>query len=372
MRAPTIPALAVSFLAAACAPPPSTPSPPPPGQEAAPPAAPPAAASLAPSPPEAGPPAPPPAAPPGAFDPEATTYPYPRPVRFFEITSQRQALRMAYLDVAPEGSPNGKTVLLLHGKNFGAFAWETTIASLARAGFRVIAPDQIGFGKSSKPASYQYSFVQLAENTRALLASLGIARSAVVGHSMGGMLATRYALLHPEATERLLLVNPIGLEDYGALVPARTIDDWFAAELKQTPESIRDYQRKAYYDGAWSPEYERYTELAAGWTRHPEYPRVAWASALTYDMIMTQPVVHDLPRVRVPTRLVIGLRDRTALGRNLVAPEVAATMGDFTKLGRAAKKAIPGAELVELPGVGHVPQVEAFPKWEAALLEFLR
>lgn len=373
MRAPSFPAVALSLIAAACAPPASsTPSATPPAPELAAVAPPPPAIPAAPAPasaPSAAAPAP---IPPGAFDPEATTYPYPRPVRFFELTAQRQSLRMAYLDVPPESAPNGRTVLLLHGKNFGAFAWETTIASLARAGFRVIAPDQIGFGKSSKPERFQYSFVQLAENTRALLASLGVARSVVVGHSMGGMLATRYALLHPEATEKLLLVNPIGLEDYGALVPPRTVDDWLAAELAQTPESIRDYQRKAYYDGAWSPEYERYTELAAGWTRHPEYPRVAWSSALTYDMIMTQPVVHDLPRLRVPTRLVIGLRDRTALGRNLARPEVAATMGDFTKLGRAAKKAIPGAQLVELPGVGHVPQVEAFPKWEAALLEFVR
>lgn len=371
MRAPSLSALALALLAAGCGSPPSSSMPAAPTGGPAPIAAAPAPGPATPS----GSAAPPPAVtrvPPGAFDPEATTYPYPRPVRFFELTSQRQPLRMAYLDVAPESQPNGRTVLLLHGKNFGAFAWETTIASLARAGFRVIAPDQIGFGKSSKPASYQYSFVQLAENTRALLGSLGIERSAVVGHSMGGMLATRYALLHPEATERLLLVNPIGLEDYGALIPPRTVDDWFTAELAQTPESIRDYQRKAYYDGAWSPEYERYTELAAGWTRHPEYPRVAWASALTYDMIMTQPVVHDLPSLRVPTRLVIGLRDRTALGRNLARPEVAATMGDFTRLGRAAKNAIPGAQLVELPGVGHVPQVEAFPKWEAALLEFLR
>jgi pimeloyl-ACP methyl ester carboxylesterase len=307
----------------------------------------------------------------GAFDAEATNYPYPYPVRFFELTSQRQPLRMAYLDVAPEGGGNGRVVLLLHGKNFGAFAWKDTIASLVRAGFRVVAPDQIGFGKSTKPERYQYSFAQLAANTRALLASLGVERTAVVGHSMGGMLAVRYALEHPAATDRLLLVNPIGLEDYAALVPPRTVDDWYAAELAQTPESIRDYQRKAYYDGAWSPAYEAYTVLAAGWTRHPDYPRVAWASALTYDMIMTQPVVRDLPRIRVPTTLVIGLRDRTALGRNLVAPEVAATMGDFTKLGRAAKRAIPGAALVELPGIGHVPQVEAFPKWETALLAFL-
>jgi pimeloyl-ACP methyl ester carboxylesterase len=308
---------------------------------------------------------------PDAIDPEATAFQYPYPVSSFELSSQRQRLRMAYIDARP-ASPNGRTVVLLHGKNFHAGTWATTIASLNRVGFRVIAPDQIGFGKSSKPERYQFSFAQLAANTRALLASLGIARSAVVGHSMGGMLAVRYALLYPEATEKLVLVNPIGLEDYAALVPPRTVDDWYVQELTQTPERVREYQRTAYYDGAWKPEYEEHTRLLAGWTRHPEWPRVAWDSALTYDMIFTQPIVADLSRLRVPTRLVIGLRDRTALGRPLATPEVQKTMGDYTRLGKETQRRIPGAELVELPGVGHVPQVEAFPAFEKALLEFLR
>jgi pimeloyl-ACP methyl ester carboxylesterase len=310
-------------------------------------------------------------APADAIDPDATTFAYPYPVSFFELTSQRQRLRMAYIDAAP-ASPNGRAVLLLHGKNFNAGDWADTIASLNRAGFRVIAPDQIGFGKSSKPEQYQFSFVQLAANTRALLASLGISRSAVVGHSMGGMLAVRYALEYPEATERLLLVDPIGLEDYGALVPPRTVDDWYAQELKQTPESVREYQRTSYYGGAWKPEYEVHTRLLAGWTRHPDWPRVAWNSAQTYDMIFTQPIVAELPRLVVPTRLIIGLRDRTALGRPFARPEVQRTMGDYTRLGREAQRRIPGASLVEIPNVGHVPQVEAFPAFEHALLDFLQ
>ena len=308
---------------------------------------------------------------PEAFDPEATGFEYPYPVRFLALESQQQPLRMAYLDVQPE-KPNGRTVLLLHGKNFHAGAWATTIASLGAAGFRVVAPDQIGFGKSSKPDRYQFSFTQLAANTRALLASLGIERAAVVGHSMGGMLAVRYAVAYPEATERLVLVNPIGLEDYQALIPPRTVDDWYRQELAQTPEKVREYQRVAYYGGAWKPEYERYTRLLEGWTRHPDFRRVAWDSALTYDMIVSQPVVHDLARIRVPTRLIIGTRDRTALGRNLAPPDVQKSMGDYTVLGKRARREIPGAQLVEIPGVGHVPQVEAFPAFERALLEFLR
>jgi pimeloyl-ACP methyl ester carboxylesterase len=307
----------------------------------------------------------------GAIDPEADAFEYPYPVSWFELESQRQRLRMAYID-APAPAPNGRTVLLLHGKNFHAGTWADTIAALNRAGFRVIAPDQIGFGRSSKPERYQFSFVQLAANTRALLASLGVERTAVVGHSMGGMLAVRYALEYPEATERLLLVNPIGLEDYAAFLPPRTVDQWYAQELRQTPDSVRDYQRQAYYDGAWRPEYEAHTRLLAGWTLHPSWPRIAWDSALTYDMIVTQPVVHELERLAVPTRLVIGLRDRTAIGRPLAPPGVREAMGDYTRLGKAAQRRIPGADLVELPGVGHVPQVEAFPAFERALLQFLR
>ena len=57
----------------------------------------------------------------------------------------------------------------------------------------------------------------------------------LVGHSMGGMLAVRYAVAYPAATERLVLVNAIGLEDYAALIPLRKVDDWFRQELEQTP-----------------------------------------------------------------------------------------------------------------------------------------
>jgi pimeloyl-ACP methyl ester carboxylesterase len=76
---------------------------------------------------------------------------------------------MAYMDVAPAGAANGKTAVLLHGKNFCGATWEQTITELSKAGYRVVAPDQIGFCASSKPAHYQYSFQQLAANTAGLL-----------------------------------------------------------------------------------------------------------------------------------------------------------------------------------------------------------
>jgi len=304
------------------------------------------------------------------FDAELSAYPYPFPVRFLEIPSQEQTVKMAYMDVAA-AQPNGHTVVLLHGKNFSASSWETTIRFLSGRGYRVIAPDQIGFGKSSKPAHYQYSFQQLARNTSAVLDAAGVTTVSVVGHSMGGMLATRFSLMYPSRVEKLALVSPIGLEDWKTVVPYHSIDQWYEQEKKATPDSVREYQRTSYYGGTWKPEYEPLIEATVGAMKHPDYPKVAWASALLYDMIYTQPVVYEFPQLRVPVLLVIGQRDRTALGRAWAPKEVAAKLGDYPALGKKAAAAIPGAILVELPGIGHLPQVEAFEAYSQALARFL-
>jgi pimeloyl-ACP methyl ester carboxylesterase len=185
------------------------------------------------------------------------------------------------------------------------------------------------------------------------------------------MLATRFSLMYPERVEKLVLVNPIGLEDWKTVVPYRSIDQWYEQEKKATADSVRDYQRTSYYGGTWKPEYERLIETSIGVLQHPDYPRIAWASALIYDMIYTQPVVYEFGRLKVPTLLIIGQRDRTALGRAWVSKDVAATLGDYPALGKKAAAAIPGATLVEIPGVGHLPQVEAFEAYSQALAQFL-
>ena len=297
---------------------------------------------------------------------------YPHPVKTYAFTSQDQPLEMAYLDVAPP-TPNGRTLVLLHGKNFCAATWDATIAALTDAGYRVIAPDQIGFCKSSKPQRYQYSFAQLAGNTRGLLEQLGIERATVVGHSMGGMLAARFALQYPQATERLVLVNPIGLEDGKAEgVPWRSIDAWHAREKKTTFDSIRDYQRTVYYGGDWKPAYEQWVQMLGGMYAGEGREAVAWSQALTSDMVFNQPVVYELPQITAPTTLLIGQKDRTAIGKDLAPPEIAKTLGNYPALGKRTAAAIPGATLVEFNDLGHSPQVEAPARFNAALLSALK
>ena len=307
-----------------------------------------------------------------AYGPRLEGFDYPYPVKIHALQSQGQALEMAYLDVAPTGPANGRSVVLLHGKNFCAATWQDTISALAQAGYRVIAPDQIGFCKSSKPPAYQFSLAQLADNTQHLLRTLGVSRPVVVGHSMGGMLAIRYALMFPQDTAQLALVAPIGLEDWKAEgVPWRSVDAWYAGELKTSFDSIKKYQLQVYYDGQWKPEYERWARMQAGMYLGQGKQAVAWDQALTYDMVFNQPVVHELPLLSVPTTLFIGLKDRTAIGRDAAPPEVRERLGDYPRLGRRAAAAIPGAQLVEFADLGHSPQVQDPPRFNAALLKAL-
>ena len=306
------------------------------------------------------------------YGPELQGFDYPYPLRHFAFASQGESLQMAYMDVPPAGRANDRVVVLMHGKNFCGATWAHQIDSLAHAGFRVIVPDQVGFCASTKPAHYQYSFQQLVRNTDALLKSLGVGHATLVAHSTGGMIATRYALMLPQAVDQLVLVDPIGLEDWQAKgVPTRTVDEWTQRELGQTADKIRAYERQTYYAGEWKPAYERWVGMLAGLQQGPGRERVARNSARVYDMIQTQPVVHEFGLLKVPTVLMIGTRDTTAIGSDIAPPEVKARIGHYDELGPAIARIIPDARLVEFEGLGHAPQIQAPDEFDRRLLEAL-
>jgi pimeloyl-ACP methyl ester carboxylesterase len=312
------------------------------------------------------------AAEPRSYGAELEGFEYPYPVESFAFESQQQSLRMAYLDVVPRGKANGRTAVLLHGKNFCAASWRATIEALRGAGFRVIAPDQVGFCKSSKPPSYQYSFQQLVDNTQRLLAHLGISKFVLIGHSMGGMLATRYALMYPSSIEKLVLINPIGLEDWKSKgVPYQSVDAWYQAELQNSAEKIRSYQQSTYYAGTWKPEYDVWVEMLAGMYRGPGKQRVAWSSALTYDMIYTQPVFYELEKLDLPVLLLIGKKDNTAIGKALAPEAVRKTLGVYAKLAPEAAARMPHASLLMFDDLGHAPQLQDPARVHRALLDGL-
>lgn len=306
------------------------------------------------------------------YGPELQGFTYPHALQHYQFRSQGTDMQMAYMDVAPAGKANGRTAVLLHGKNFCGATWDSSISVLSDAGYRVVVPDQIGFCASSKPEHYQYTFQQLAGNTGALLQALGVTRATIIGHSTGGMLATRYALMYPQAVEQLVMVNPIGLEDWKALgVPHRTVDQWNERELKLSAENVRAYEKSTYYGGRWKPEYDKWVDMLAGLNQGPGHQLVAWNSALIYDMIFTQPVIYEFPQLTVPTVLMIGTADTTAIGSDIAPPAIKARIGNYAVLGKQAVKLIPRGTLIEFAGLGHAPQMEQPAQFHAALLDAL-
>lgn len=268
------------------------------------------------------------------------------------------------MDVRP-AKPNGEAVLLLHGKNFNGFYWKDVIAKLVDEGYRVVVPDQVGWGKSDKP-DLHYSFHMLAHNTKQLLDTLNIKEVRIIAHSMGGMLGTRFALMFPASVKSLVLENPIGLEDYKTFVPYQPLDSLYKAELSATYASYLAYQ-KTYYP-VWKPEYEPLVAAQAEALQQPEFSKTAWANALTFQLIYEQPVYYEFKNVAVPTLLVIGQEDRTVVGKNKLPKEVAARHGNYPLLGKEIQKLIPGSKLAELPGIGHIPHIQDLPLFMKTIL----
>ncbi|WP_233268747.1 alpha/beta fold hydrolase [Mucilaginibacter lacusdianchii] len=280
---------------------------------------------------------------------------YPYPVKFLTVQAEGQDLRMAYMDIKP-ATPNGQTAMLFHGKNFGGYYWTNVIKALSAQGYRVIVPDQIGFGKSSK-AFIHYSFHKLARFNKNLLDTLGVSKITLMGHSMGGMLATRFALMYPQTVEKLLLKDPIGLEDYRTFVPYQSAEQDYVAELKTSFESVKKYYQSSYFT-QWKPEYNYLVKIGAGVSKSADFPRYAKVAALTFEMIYEQPVCYEFGLLKVPTVLFIGKEDKTIVGKALLSEEEKAKHGQYKILGPATAKKIPGCKLVEFDNCGHIPHIE--------------
>ena len=267
---------------------------------------------------------------------------------------------------------NGKEFLfLLHGFMENNTIWNDVERQLSSE-FTIVKIDLPGHGKSDIPTEVQTMEI-MAEKVKKVADDLAVQKFHLLGHSMGGMLATRFTLMYPERVEKLILENPIGLEDWKLVAPYASIDKNYQTELKADYESTKKYQNGFYYDNKWKPEYDEWVYLLTGWIKAPDYPKVALVNAKTSDMIFTQPVVYEFQNLNVPTLLIIGTRDRTAIGKaNVKDPKIAETMGRYDLLGKATQQKIKGSKLVEIENVGHLPHIEVFDQFIKPVKEFLK
>ena len=296
-------------------------------------------------------------------------FPYPYPVNLLPLVNDGEPLLMAYMDVGP-AQANGRVVVLLHGRNFPSSYWAPVIKTLTEAGYRVVVPDQIGFGKSSKPSG-ELHFDALARNTIALLDALQIPKADIVAHSMGGMLAVRIARAYPSRVGHLVLTAPIGLEDFRLYVPPVPTEKIMENEDKLTADGYRKQLETNYALKLPPEEIAPFIDSRFNIKGSAEYPRWLRAFVASYQMIYREPVVHEIPLLSQPTLFVMGADDHNAPGRPNAPEALRPKMGHNAELAQSLAALMPNAHSEVIANTGHLVFLEAREKYNALLLGFL-
>lgn len=254
---------------------------------------------------------------------------------------------------------DGPAVLLLHGFAGSAEDWRPTGELLALAGYRAIAVDGLGFGRSAKPGDAPYSLELSAGLYAGLLDALGVGRAAIVAHSMGGKYALALALLHPGRVAGLALAASDGFTEASPLTRAGgwPLVGGALLWLSARPPLVRAMLGAAFH----APEGHLTDELLArarAALLGAENRRALTALSRRYDAtdLGRMGLRARLGELVTPTLLVWGEEDR-------VFP--------VTGSGRTAAAAMPAAHLVTIPRCGHFPQVEAARAFHGLLLGFL-
>ena len=304
---------------------------------------------------------------PYGIDLEGFAYPY--PVHLLPLVNDGEQLRMAYMDVAP-AQPNGRVVVLLHGRNFPSSYWAPVIKTLTDAGYRVVVPDQVGFGKSSKPTG-ELHFDTLARNTIALLDHLQIARADIVAHSLGGMLGVRIARAYPARVAHLLLAAPIGLEDYRFYVPPTPTEKILESEDKLTAEGYRKQLETNYSLKLPPDQVTPFIDARFNIKGSADYPRWLRAFVSSGQMIYREPVVHEIPLITEPTLFIMGADDHNAPGRPNAPEALRPKMGRNAELAQALAAKMPDARAEVIANAGHLVFLDAPQKFDELMLAFL-
>ncbi len=220
------------------------------------------------------------------------------------------AARGARIRFVEAGS--GPPLLLVHDYLASHVAWDEVVERLA-ASFHVIAPDLPGFGESEKPppARYAYGFGAFAESLVDLVAALGLGRTSICGHAMGGAIALTIAAKHPHVVDKLVLVTPLVYPHKpDPLSRIARVPVLGAVAFKQLygRSMFRSYVRSRDYSSGSSVPWARIDRLFDQFN----VPAAREAAYATMSAIAdTRPLMASIPRVTAPTLVVCGRNDRT-------------------------------------------------------------
>ncbi len=253
----------------------------------------------------------------------------------------------------------GLPLVMLHGGGPGASAWSNFGACLERfaADFRVLLVDQPGFGDSDKPEVEGHFFTFAADAVAALLDELGIERVHLLGNSLGGGTAARFALKHPKRVGRLVLMGPGGLsQNVFSPDPTEGIKRLYEFGGDPTSEALEAFIRTMVVNQELvTPELvaERFENATAPGAR--EAMASMGASFMKAETFEEGMLWRDAYKIRQHTLLTWGREDR-------VNPLDGALI---------ALKLIPKARLHVFPNCGHWAQIEAAEEFHTVTRDFL-
>jgi len=278
-------------------------------------------------------------------------------LRFHVVTSE-----------AAGGRPARGLVLLLHGFPEFWYSWRRQIPALAAAGFDVAAPDMRGYNDSDKPEGVEaYRITNIVEDVAGIIRALGHERACIVGHDWGGAAAYAFAMLHPEMTDRLCVLNSPHPALFSRELQRGNVSQlrksWymFFFQLPDAPERLLAADNFRILKGMLAGSARKGTFKPADLARYAEAfakPGALRSSINWYRAAFRGglPSVRELPKIAAPTLIIWGDRD-FALGKELTRGMRAYFSGAF--------------RIAYLPGVSHWVQQEAPAKVNALLIRFL-
>jgi pimeloyl-ACP methyl ester carboxylesterase len=262
-------------------------------------------------------------------------------------------LRIHYQEFGEENKP---VMLLIHGYSASNFTWKTVAPMLAEQGFRVIAPDMIGFGFSSKPSWFDYTISSQSRVIERFMDRLGIGSALVVGSSYGGAVAAMLTLDYPERVSKLVLVDAVSNDEalnhpLVHLVKTPLIGELLGAFLVDSKAFVRHRMKTSL-----SPSnYHLVTDARVNGVHRPLHAADGHNSMLhSVRNWQAQRIEHDAHLISQPTLLIWGEHDVVIPPHN----------------GRTLHRLIPNSRLVMFKNCGHVPQEECPADFARVVSEF--
>ncbi len=285
--------------------------------------------------------------------------PYKYPVKYFVTKEQ---FRVAYTD---QGT--GQVLLMIHGLGSYLRFWDYQVSYFVNKGYRVIALDLPGYGKSDKPSTYTFTTEAFGDTVVEMIKGLDLKNPIIFGHSMGGQTALSIAIRYPDVPKVLVLVAPAGFEEF-----TRREKEWFknvftdASIFRRTTEE--NVWRAIRYDNFsnWKDEYEWLVEYRVRMAKNKDFDKYGYANIKSiWGLAENDFVRTNLNKIRVPTLIIHGDEDR-------LIPNPFLHGGNTRDIMKYGEKNIRNSKRIELKKCGHTIQIDCSAEFNDNVYNYIK